>query len=230
MKLPPARFLFPINLSNFSPFQHSRYKWRNCPRRDFCFWSTCQVFAHSDTVAKNDEIAPGAIFLSDQSVKFLPLPTPSRKMTKLPPARFLSPINQSDFSTFRHHREKWRNCPRRDFCFRSTCQILAHSDTVAKNDEITLGAIFVSNQPAKFQPIPTPSWKMTKLSPAPFLFMIILSNFSPFRHRREKRRNWHRCNFCFKSTCQILAHSDTVAKNDEIAPGAIFVSDNLVKF
>jgi hypothetical protein len=33
------------------------------PRRDFCFRSACQILAHYDTVAKNDEIAPGTIFV-----------------------------------------------------------------------------------------------------------------------------------------------------------------------
>jgi hypothetical protein len=115
--------------------------------------------AHSDAVAKNDEIAAGAISVSDQSVKFWPIPTPSRKMTKL---------------------------PRLDFCFLLICQILAHSDTVAKNDEIATGAIFVSDQSVKFWPIPTPSRKITKFPPARFLFPINLSNFSTFQHRREK--------------------------------------------
>jgi hypothetical protein len=76
--------------------------------------------------------------------------------------------------------------PPRDFCFRSTSQILSHFDTVAKNDEIAPGAIFISDQPVKFEPVPTPSGKMKKLPRARFLFPIDLSNFSPFRHRREK--------------------------------------------
>jgi hypothetical protein len=129
------------------------------PLRSFSFRFTCQILAHSDTVAKNDEIAPGAIFIFDQPAKFKPIPTQLRKMTKL---------------------------LRRGFCFRSTCQILAHSDTFAKNDEIAPGAIFVFNQPAKFKPIPTQSRKMTKLTPARFLFPINQSKFSPFRHSREK--------------------------------------------
>jgi hypothetical protein len=108
-KLPPAQFLFQINQSNFTPFKHRREKWRNCTLRDFCFRSIGQILAHSDTVAKNDEISL---------------------------ARFLFPINQRNFSPFRHRREKLRNCPRRDICFRSISQIFAHSDTVAKNDEI----------------------------------------------------------------------------------------------
>jgi hypothetical protein len=149
-KLPQARFLFPINHSNFSPFRYRREKWRNCPRRDFCFRSISQILANSDTVAKNYEIAHGAIFVSDQSVKFYPIQAPSRKLTKLPPTRFLFPINLSNFSPFRHRREKWRNCPQRDFCFRSISQILAHSDTVSKNDQIAPGAIFVSDQSVKF--------------------------------------------------------------------------------
>ena len=91
--------------------------------------------------------------------------------------------------------------PLRDFYFRSTCQISAHSDTVEKNDEITPDAVFVPDQPVKFELNPTPSRKMTKLQI-----------------------------FRFLSTCQILAYSDTVPKNDEIAPGAVFVSDQPVKF
>jgi hypothetical protein len=55
-----------------------------------------------------------------------------------------------------------------------------------KNDEIAPGKIFISDQPAKFQYIPTPTRKMTKLSLARFLFSTNLSNFSPFRQRREK--------------------------------------------
>jgi hypothetical protein len=76
------------------------------PPAGFCFQLICQILAHTDTVAKNDEIATGTIFVSDQSVKFQPIPTPSRKMRKLPPARFLFPINQSNFSPFRHRRKK----------------------------------------------------------------------------------------------------------------------------
>ena len=79
-----------------------------------------QILADFDTVAKNDEIDSGAIFVSDQSVKFLLIPTPSRKMTKSPP---------------------------RDFCFPSIIQILADSDTVTKNDEIApAGFLFPINQ------------------------------------------------------------------------------------
>jgi hypothetical protein len=63
------------------------------PRRDFCFRSTSQILANSDTVAKNDEITPDAVFVPDQPVKFEPIPTQSPKMTKLPLARFLIPIN-----------------------------------------------------------------------------------------------------------------------------------------
>jgi hypothetical protein len=109
------------------------------PRQDICFRSISQISAHSDTITKNDEFATGAIFVSDQSVKFWPITTPSRKMTKFTPARFLFPINQSNFSPF---------------------------DTVAKNDEIAPGAIFVSDQSIKFRPMPTPSRKMTKFPPA----------------------------------------------------------------
>jgi hypothetical protein len=202
-KLPPARFLFPINQSNFSQFRHRHEKWRNCPRRDFCFRSISEISVHSDTVAKNDEIAPGAIFVSDQPAKFWPIPTPSRKMTKY---------------------------PRLDFCLRLICQILARSDTVAKNDEIAPGAIFVSDQTVKSWPIQTPSRKIPKLPPARFLYPINQSNFSPFRHRHEKWQNFPRLDFCFRSISQILAHSDTVAKNGEFAPGAIFVFDQSVKF
>jgi hypothetical protein len=158
--------LFPIDLSNFSPFRHRREKLRNFPRRDFCFRSTCPILAHFDTVAKNDEISVGAIFVSDQPVKFEPVPTPPGKMTKLAPARFFFQNDRSNFSPFRHRREKLRNFSRRDFCFRSACQILAHSDTVAKNDEIAPYEIFVSDRPVKFYPISTPSRKMTKFTSA----------------------------------------------------------------
>jgi hypothetical protein len=64
-------------------------------------------------------------------------------MTELPRARFLFPISRSNFRPFQHRREKLRNCPRRDFCFRSAGQILSHYDAVAKNDEIAPGTIFV---------------------------------------------------------------------------------------
>jgi hypothetical protein len=43
-KLPPARFLFYVQ--------------------------PVKILAHSDIVAKNNEIAPGEIFVSDQPVKF----------------------------------------------------------------------------------------------------------------------------------------------------------------
>jgi hypothetical protein len=76
------------------------------PLRDFYFRSTCQISAHYDTVEKNDEIAPGAIFISDQPTKFQPIPTQSRKMMKLPLAAILFPINLSNFSQFRHSCEK----------------------------------------------------------------------------------------------------------------------------
>jgi hypothetical protein len=76
------------------------------PRRDFCFRSAGQILTHYDTVAKNDEIAPGAIFVSDQPVKFYPIATPSRKMTKFPPEQFLFPTSRSNFRPFRHRREK----------------------------------------------------------------------------------------------------------------------------
>jgi hypothetical protein len=87
------------------------------PLRYFCTQSICQILAHFDIVAKNDEIAPGAIFVSDQPSKFLHIPTPSRKMTKLTPARFLFPINLSNFSPFLHSREKLQYWPLRDFLF-----------------------------------------------------------------------------------------------------------------
>jgi uncharacterized protein YdgA (DUF945 family) len=94
----------------------------------FLFSSNSQILASFDTFAKNDEITPVAIFFPDQPVKFEPIPTQSRKMTK---------------------------SPLRDFCFRSTSQILSNSNTVTKNDEITPGVVFVPDQPVKFEPIPT---------------------------------------------------------------------------
>jgi hypothetical protein len=197
-KYPPARFLFPINLSNFSQFRHRREKWPNRPRSDFCFRSISQILAHSDTVAKNDEITPGRFLLPINQPNFSPFRHHREKCRNCPPARFLFPINQSNFSPFQRSLDKWWNCPRRDFCFGSISQILAHSDTVAKND---------------------------KIAPARFLFPINQSNFSPFRHSLEKWRNCPRRDICFRSISQILANSDTVAKNDEIPPGSIFVSD-----
>jgi hypothetical protein len=90
------------------------------------------------------------VFVPEQPVEFGPFPTQSRKMTKLPQAQFLFPINQSNFSPFQNRREKGRNCPRHDFYFRSTYQLLAHLDIVDKTDEIAHGAVSVSDQPVEF--------------------------------------------------------------------------------
>ncbi|CAA3003972.1 probable serine threonine- phosphatase 2A regulatory subunit B subunit TON2, partial [Olea europaea subsp. europaea] len=87
--------------------------------------------------------------------------------------------------------------------FQSTCQILTHFDTVSTNDE--MAQVYasspisgdVSNQLAKFRPIPTPSRKLTKL---------------PLGR--------------FQSTCRISARYDTVATNDEIAPDAGMCPDS----
>ncbi|CAA2959015.1 Hypothetical predicted protein, partial [Olea europaea subsp. europaea] len=217
--------------------------------RDFCLRSASQISAHSHTVAKNDEIGPGKIFVSNQPVKFQPIPTLQINDEIVPYSTFVSD-QLSNFSPFRH----------------------THSDTVVIYDEIAPGTAFVFDQSVKFkpiltpsrpmtklpQPIPTPSRQMTKFPLARFSFPINLSNIRPFRRRRDKGRNYPWRDFSLRSTCQILAHSDTVVKNDEIAPahsytvakndeigpahsdtvaindeiapGTIFVSDQPVKF